>query len=162
NDVPSKLDAARRALEAVNRAPHPDAGVAFQVRAALVEAEFFAGLGVHLERLDVGDAEAAPRFPPGRAARHAEDLGRRPLTYDGRIDEGLDLLRGMYDRAFVESRSILPAILGWMAEAQLMAGRFEAARDLTREALERSEETGGTGGSPWEVGLHAVALVRLG
>ena len=68
----------------------------------------------------------------------------------------------MYDRASVENRSILPAILGWMAEAQLMAGRFEVARDLTREALDRAEETGGAGGLPWEVGFHAVALARLG
>ena len=68
----------------------------------------------------------------------------------------------MYDRASVENRSILPAILGWMAEAQLMAGRFLVARDLTREAVDRAEETGGKGGLPWEVGFHAVALARLG
>jgi DNA-binding CsgD family transcriptional regulator len=68
----------------------------------------------------------------------------------------------MYERAAVESRSILPAILGWMADAQLMASRFAEACDLTREAVERTEETGGTGGLPWEVGLHAVALARLG
>jgi DNA-binding CsgD family transcriptional regulator len=162
NDIPRKLAAARRAVDAVDRAPHPDPGVAFQVRAALVEAEFYAGLGIHLERLDGLGTEAVPRFPPVRAALHGEDLVGRLLTYDGRIDEGLDLLRGMYDRACVESRSILPAILGWMAEGELMAGRFEAARDLTQEALDRTEETGGSGGLPWELGLHAVALARLG
>ena len=50
-------------------------------------------------------------------------------------------------RASVEGRSTLPAILGWMAEAQIMAGRFVAAGELTREAVERAEETGGKGGS---------------
>ena len=97
-----------------------------------------------------------------RTASHGDDLVGRLLAYDGRIDEGLELLRGMYDRASVEGRSILPAILGWMAEAQLMAGRFVAASDLTREAVDRAEETGGKGGLPWEVGFHAVALARLG
>jgi DNA-binding CsgD family transcriptional regulator len=43
-----------------------------------------------------------------------------------------------------------------------MAGRFVAARELTREALERTEEIGGKSGLPWEVGFHAVALARLG
>ncbi len=162
NDIPRKLDSARRALEAVERVPRPDPEVLFQVRAALVEAEFYAGLGLHLERLDGVEPEARPRFPPVRTASHGDDLLGRLLAYDGRIEEGLDLLRGMYDRASVENRSILPAILGWMAEAQLMAGRFEVARDLTREALDRAEETGGAGGLPWEVGFHAVALARLG
>jgi DNA-binding CsgD family transcriptional regulator len=68
----------------------------------------------------------------------------------------------MYARADVQNRSVLPAILGWMAEAELSAGHFEAARDLTSEALDRAEEIGGRRGFPWEVGFHAVALARLG
>jgi hypothetical protein len=48
-----------------------------------------------------------------------------------------------------------------MAEAQLMAGRFAQAEELTREALARADETGGTG-TPWEIGFHGVALARLG
>ena len=68
----------------------------------------------------------------------------------------------MYERSSVESRSILPAILGWMAEAEIMAGRFVAAVELTREAIERAEETGGVGGTPWEVGFQGVALAMLG
>jgi DNA-binding CsgD family transcriptional regulator len=162
NDIDRKLDAARRALEALEQVPHPDPEIVFQVRAALVEAEFYAGLGIHLERLEGLDPGTRPRFPPVRTASHGEDLVGRLLAYDGRIDEGLELLRGMYDRAGVESRSILPAILGWMAEAQLIAGRFDAALELTREAVERAEETGGKGGLPWEVGFHAVTLARLG
>jgi DNA-binding CsgD family transcriptional regulator len=162
NDIDRKLDAARRALEALERVSHPDPEVVFQVRAALVEAEFYAGLGVHLERLEGLDPTPRRRFPPVRTASRGDDLVGRLLTYDGRIEEGLDLLRGMYDRAAVENRSILPAVLGWMAEGELMAGRFLAARDLTREAVERAEETVGKGGLPWEVGFHAVSLVRLG
>ena len=162
NDIPRKLDAARRATEAVDRAPHPDPEVLFQVRAALVEAEFYAGLGIHLEQLDGLDGTSTPRFPPVRTASHGDDLVGRLLTYDGRIDEGLTTLRGMYDRASVENRSILPAILGWMAEGEVMAGRFMEARDLTQEALDRTAEIGGTAGFPWEVGFHAVALARLG
>jgi DNA-binding CsgD family transcriptional regulator len=162
NDIPRKLDAARRALEAVDLVPHPDTEVVFQVHAALVEAEFYAGLGIHLERLEGLDPGARPRFPPVRSASRGEDLVGRLLAYDGRIDEGLQLLRGLYERASVGSRSTLPAILGWMAEAQQMAGRFVAASELTQEALDRAEETGGKGGLPWEVGFHAIALARLG
>jgi DNA-binding CsgD family transcriptional regulator len=162
NDIARKLDTARRALEAIERVPHPEPAVVFQVRAALVEAEFYAGLGIHLERLDGLDPGATPRFPPVRTASRGEDLAGRLLAYDGRVDEGLALLRGMYDRAAVESRSILPAILGWMAEAELIAGRFTSALALTRESVERAEETGGDGGLPWEVGFQAVALARLG
>jgi DNA-binding NarL/FixJ family response regulator len=162
NDIARKLDAARRALEVVEQVPYADPGVVFQVRAALVEAEFYAGLGIHLDRLEGLDPGATPRFPPVRTASRGDDLVGRLLAYDGRIDEGLALLRGLYDRASVENRSILPAVLGWMAEAQLMAGRFVAASELTREALDRAEETGGKGGLPWEVGFHAVTLARLG
>jgi DNA-binding CsgD family transcriptional regulator len=162
NDIARKLDAARSALEAIGQTPVPDSDVAFHVRAALVEAEFYAGLGIHLERLEGLDAGARPRFPPTRTASRGDDLIGRLLAYGGRIDDGLQILRGMYDRASVESRSILPAILGWMAEAEIMAGRFAAAAELTREAIERSEETGGKGGTPWEVGFHGVALAMLG
>jgi DNA-binding NarL/FixJ family response regulator len=162
SDVVLKLDAARQALDAVDRVPRPDPEVVFQVRAALVEAEFYAGLGIHLERLEGLDPEVRPRFPPVRTSTHGDDLVGRLLAYDGRVDEGLTLLRGMYDRASVENRSILPAILGWMAEAQIMGGRFTAARELTQQALDRAQETGGEGGLPWEVGLHAVASARLG
>ena len=162
NDIPRKLDAARRATEAVDRAPYADPEVLFQVRAALVEAEFYAGLGIHLEQLEGLDGTSTPRFPPVRTASHGDDLVGRLLMYDGRVDDGLATLRGMYERASVENRSILPAILGWMAEGQVMAGRFMEARDLTAEALDRTAEIGGTAGFPWEVGFHAVALARLG
>ena len=162
NDVAGKLEAARRATEAVDRVAHPEPEVVFQVRAALVEAEFYAGLGIHLHHLEGLDPGARPRFPPVRTASHGEDLVGRLLAYDGHVDEGVALLRGMYDRASVENRSILPAILGWMAEAQLVAGRFTSALELTRESVERAEETGGTGGLPWELGFQAVTLARLG
>jgi DNA-binding CsgD family transcriptional regulator len=162
NDIDLKLQTARRAIDAVSLVARPDPEVVFQVRAALVEAEFYAGLGIHLERLTGLGPGARVRFPPVRTATRGDDLIGRLLAYDGRVDEGLGLLRGMYDRASVESRSILPAILGWMAEAQISAGRFAAAADLTREAFARAEETGARTGPPWEVGLHAVALARLG
>jgi DNA-binding CsgD family transcriptional regulator/tetratricopeptide (TPR) repeat protein len=161
DDVGRKLDAARRGLDAVDRIPQPDPDLVFHARAALVEAEFYAGLGVHLDRLDGVDPGTRVRFPPVRTAWRGVDLIGRLLAYAGRVDEGLAALRGMYDRAAVEGRSILPAVLGWMAEAQLMAGRFAQAEELTREALARADETGGTG-TPWEIGFHGVALARLG
>jgi DNA-binding CsgD family transcriptional regulator len=162
DDIARKLDAARKAIEAIGRIPVPDPDVVFHVRAALVEAEFYAGLGIHLERLESSDPGTGQRFPPVRTATRGDDLIGRLLTYSGRIDDGLEILRGMYERASVESRSILPAILGWMAEAEIMAGRFAAAAELTREAIERAEETGRKGGNPWEVGFHGVALAMLG
>jgi ATP/maltotriose-dependent transcriptional regulator MalT len=162
DDIARKLDTARKGLDAIGRIAVPDPEVAFYVRAAVVEAEFYAGLGVHLERLEGLDPGTRPRFPPVRTAARGDDLIGRLLAYDGRVDEGLEVLRAMYERAAVESRSILPAILGWMAEAQIMAGRFAAAAELTREAIERAEETGNTGGTAWEVGFHAVALAMLG
>ena len=162
NDIERKLDAARKGLEAIDRISDPDPDVVFHVRAALVEAEFYAGLGIHLERLDGLDPGTRRRFPPVRAASRGDDLIGRLLAYSGRIDEGLELLRAMYERSSVESRSSLPAILGWMAEAEIMAGRFVAAVELTREAIERAEETGGVGGTPWEVGFLGVALAMLG
>jgi DNA-binding CsgD family transcriptional regulator len=161
NDIARKLDTARQGLEAIDRIATPDPDVAFYVRAALVEAEFYAGLGIHLERLEGLDPGTRPRFPPVRTASRGDDLIGRLLAYSGRVDEGLDLLRGMYERASVENRSILPAILGWMAEAEIMAGRFATAAEHTREAIERAEETGGRG-NPWEVGFHGVALAMLG
>jgi DNA-binding CsgD family transcriptional regulator len=162
NDIARKLDAAHQGLEALGRVAAPDPELVFYARAALVEAEFYAGLGVHLDRLDGLDPGSRVRFPPVRAASRGDDLIGRLLTYAGRIDEGLATLRGMYQRAAVEGRSALPAILGWMAEGQIMAGRFAAAAELTQEAIERAEEIGGQSGTPWEVGFHAVALAMLG
>jgi DNA-binding CsgD family transcriptional regulator len=162
DDVERKLDTARKGSAAIERLPDPDPEVVFYVRAALVEAEFYAGLGIHLERLEGLAPETKPRFPPVRTASRGDDLIGRLLAYDGRIDEGLSVLRGMYERASVESRSIMPAILGWMAEAEIMAGRFAQAAALAREAIDRAEETGTVGGNPWEVGFHAVALAKLG
>ena len=162
SDIPFKLAAARSGLAAVGRIAVPDPEVVFYARAALVEAEFYAGLGIHLERLDGLDPGSRTRFPPVRTASRGDDLIGRLLTYAGRIDEGLAVLRGMYDRASVEARSILPAVLGWMAEGEIMAGRFAVAAELTREAIERAEETGAGGGTPWEVGFHGVALAMLG
>ncbi len=162
DDIPRKLDLARKGIDALTQLAAPDPEVVFYVRAALVEAEFSAGLGIHLDRLDGLDPGTTQRFPPVRTASRGDDLIGRMLVYDGRVDEGLAILRGMYDRASVESRSILPAILGWMAEAQILAGRFATAADLTREAIERAEETGAKDGTPWEVGFHGVALAMLG
>lgn len=162
HDIALKLDAARKGSEAIGRVPDPDPEVEFYVRAALVEAEFYAGLGIHLERLEGLNPESKPRFPPVRTASRGDDLIGRLLAFDGRIDEGLAVLRGLHERASVENRSILPATLGWMAEAEIMAGRFARAAELTREAIDRAEETGSVGGYPWEVGLHATALAALG
>ena len=71
NDIARKLDAARKGLEAIGRIPAPDPDVAFYVRAALVEAEFYAGLGIHLDRLDGLDPGEPPALPAGahRVAR---------------------------------------------------------------------------------------------
>ncbi|MFZ2012323.1 MAG: AAA family ATPase [Nocardioides sp.] len=162
NDIGRKLASARRAIDALARVAHPDPEVAFEVHAALVEAEFYAGLGVRLDRLEGLPHGGGVRFPPVRTAWHGDDLAGRLLAYDGRVEEGLALLRGMYERAAVENRSVLPTVLGWMAEAELSAGRFTSARELTQEALERVAEIGGVGGLPWELGLHAVATARLG
>jgi DNA-binding NarL/FixJ family response regulator len=162
DDIDRKLDTARRAVEAVANIAFPDPDVVFYVQAAMVEAEFYAGLGIHLDRLDGIEPGTRQTFPPTRGASRGDDLVGRLLTYAGRIDEGLAVLRGFYDRAAVASRSTLPATLGWMAEAELMAGRFAAAAEMTHEAIERAEEIGHEGGYPWEVGFHAVALARLG
>jgi DNA-binding CsgD family transcriptional regulator len=162
NDVARKLEVARTGLEAIGRVPVPDPYVDFHVQAALVEAEFYAGLGVHLERLEGLDPGLQARFPPVRSARRGDDLIGRLLAYDGRIDDGVAILRDFCERALVESRSVVPAILAWMAEAEIMAGRFATAAELCREAIHRREETGTGGGHPWEVGFHAVALALLG
>jgi DNA-binding NarL/FixJ family response regulator len=162
NDIARKLDTARKALAAVGSIEAPDPDVAFHVRAAVVEAEFYAGLGIHLELLDGLDPITRPRFPPVRTASRGEDLIGRLLTFEGRFDEGLAILGALYDRAAVVGRSILPGILGWMAEGEIMAGRFAAAAEHTRESIERSEETGRAGGGPWELGFYAVALAMLG
>ncbi|MGC4109067.1 MAG: AAA family ATPase [Nocardioides sp.] len=162
SDVALKLDSARRAIAAVEEVRDPDPEVVFFVRAALVEAEFYAGLGVRLDRLEGLEPGTRVRFPPVRTASRGDDLVGRLLSYDGRVDEGLTMLRGMYDRAAIQNRSVLPAVLGWMAEAELSAGRFESALALTREALDHAAEIGEDDGPPWEVGFHAVALARLG
>ena len=162
NDIERKLALARSGIAAVQQVADPDPHVLFHARAALVEAEFYTGLGIHLERLDGLNPPPRRDFPPVRTAVAGEDLIGRLLTYDGRIDEGLRVLRGMYERAMVENRSVLPAILGWMAEGEIMAGRFHAAAELTREAIERAQQIGAPGGNPWEVGFHAVALAMLG
>ena len=162
DDIARKLDAARKGLDALGRVAAPDSEVSFYVHAALVEAEFYAGLGIHLDRLHGLDPATRPQFPPVRSAARGDDLIGRLLVYDGRIDEGLQTLQAMYERTAIESRSTLPAILGWMAEAQIIAGRFAAAAALTHQAIERAEEIGADGGTPWEVGFHAVALAMLG
>ncbi|HEY7174138.1 MAG TPA: AAA family ATPase [Micromonosporaceae bacterium] len=162
DDIARKLDTARKGLEALGHVASPEPEVAFYVHAAVVEAEFYAGLGIHLERLDGLDPSPRPRFPPVRSAARGDDLIGRLLAYDGRIDEGLRTLRGMYERIAIGSRSTLPSLLGWMAEAQVIAGRFAAAAELTREAFERAEEMGAKGGLPWDEGWHAVALAMLG
>jgi len=162
NDIERKLDAARKGIEAIERLHKPDPYVLFHAHATLVEAEFYAGLGIHLERLDGLPTPAGTRFPPVRTAVAREDLIGRLLTYDGRVDEGLRVLQGIYDRAVVEDISLAPVLLGWMAEAEIMAGRFHRAAELTHEAIEQSEHIGNTEGNPWEVGLHGVALALLG
>lgn len=162
NDIERKLDAARKGIEAIERVCEPDPYVLFHAHAALVEAEFYAGLGIHLERLDGLHPPAGFRFPPVRTAVAREDLVGRLLAYDGRIDEGLRVLQGICDRAVVEDIALVPVILGWMAEVEIMAGRFQRAAELTRDAIEQSEHIGGTDGNPWEVGFHGVALALLG
>jgi DNA-binding CsgD family transcriptional regulator len=162
NDIARKLATARAGLAAVDRIEDPDPYLVFHTRAALVEAEFYAGLGIHLERLAGLDPGERPRFPPVRTAQRGEDLIGRLLTFSGRIDEGLDVLRAMCERAAVSYRGSLPSFLAWAAEAQIMAGRFEAALGSLNEAIERSEEAGSRGGYPWEVGVRAVALAMLG
>ncbi len=162
NDIGRKLATARAGLAALKLIADPDPYIVFHMQAARVEAEFYAGLGIHLEHLDGLDPGSRQQFPPTRTAGRAEDLIGRLLTFSGRIDEGLAVLRAMYDRAAISYRGALPAFLGWMAEAQIMAGRFEAAVALAREAVERAEEAGSPGGCPWEVGFLAVALAMLG
>jgi DNA-binding NarL/FixJ family response regulator len=162
DDVVRKLDTARRAAEALDRADDPHPQVVFDVRAALVEAEFFAGLGNHVDRLLGLDPSTRPRFPPLRAATGGDDLIGRLLATSGRVEEGIAVLRALYERAAVASRSTLPAILGWIAEAELQAGRFGEVVALTGEAVERARENGADDAPPWEVGFHAVGLALLG
>src|SRR6185503_8055141 len=95
DDVARKLDAARNGLAALGTIAVPDPEMAFYVHAALVEAEFYAGLGIHLERLDGLDPGTRPRFPPVRTALRGDDLVGRLLAYAGRVDEGLEVLRAM-------------------------------------------------------------------
>src|SRR5262249_18846094 len=159
-DVSLKRDAARKGLDALERIPDADPEVAYYARAAMVEAEFLAGLGIHLDALDPRPEVVRTRFPPVRTAVLADDLIGRLLIFDGRIDEGLAVLRRHYDRMAVENRNGLPAALGWMLEGQLMAGRFPEAVALGEEALERAAETGND--DPWGRGFHALALAMVG
>ncbi len=146
---PRKLDAARRALEAVDRAPHPDPEVLFQVRAALVEAEFYAGLGIHLERLDGLDRTSTPRFPPVRTASHGDDLVGRLLAYDGRIDEGLTTLRVACTTgpAWRTGRFCRRSSAGWPKHRSWPGASWRRATS-PRRPLDRTAEIGGTAGSP--------------
>jgi DNA-binding CsgD family transcriptional regulator len=162
NDIGRKLATARAGLAVLERIADPDPYVVFHMRAALMEAEFYAGLGIHLERLEGLDPGGRRQFPPVRTAPRVEDLIGRLLTYAGRIDEGLSVLRSMYDRAAVVNRGAMAAFLGWMAEGELMASRFEAVVALAREAIERTEEAGQARGNPWEVGFLAIGLAMLG
>ena len=76
---PASSTPPEKGLEAIGRIAVPDPSVAFYVRAALVEAEFYAGLGIHLERLDGLDPDRGLRFPPVRAASRGDDLVGRLL-----------------------------------------------------------------------------------
>jgi DNA-binding CsgD family transcriptional regulator len=90
----------------------------------------------------------------------ADDLVGRMLIYDGRIAEGLDVLGRFLDRASVENRSVLPAVLAWIIEGEILGGRIDAAVAHGEEASERSAETGAA--HPWGEGFHAVALAMAG
>jgi DNA-binding CsgD family transcriptional regulator len=162
NDTALKLDTARRGLDAIGRVRDPDPEAVFYAKAALVEAEFHAGLGIHLDMLEDPPAASRLRFPPIRTASRADDLIGRLLGFAGRFDEARETLRGLHDRAAVQNRSILPAVLGWMSAVEVMAGRFRAAVAITDEAIERIDETGSSGILRWVLGLRAVALVALG
>jgi DNA-binding CsgD family transcriptional regulator len=160
NDADLKMEAASRGLDALGGIPHPDPEVAYYCRAAVVEARFAAGLGIHLEELDPTPVEARRRFPPVRSALMADDLVGRMLLFEGRIDEGLATLRGFYERVAVENRSVLPAVLAWMIEGEVMGGRLHAALEHGDELLERISETGSE--HPWAIGILAVALAMAG
>jgi DNA-binding CsgD family transcriptional regulator len=160
NDAELKLDAASHGLAALARMPDPDPEVAFYGRAALLEAQFAAGLGIRLEALEPIPAEPRRRFPPVRSAIMADDLIGRMLLFEGRIDDGLVTLQRFYERVAVENRSVLPAVLGWIIEGEVMSGRLDAALAHGEELLERIAETGAEG--PWAVGFHALALAMAG
>ncbi len=160
NDAGLKMEAASRGLDALGRIQDPDAEVAYYSRAALLEARFVAGLGIDLETLDPVPAEPRRRFPPVRSAVLADDLVGRMLLVEGRIDEGLSTLQRFYDRVAVENRSVLPAVLAWMIEGEVMGGRLPEALAHGDELLERILETGAE--QPWATGLHAIALAMAG
>ena len=160
NDAALKLAAASKGVDALARMRDPDAEVAYYSRAALLEARFAAGLGIHLEALEPIPAEPRRRFPPVRSAIMADDLVGRMLLYEGRIDDGLATLQRFYERAAVENRSVLPAVLGWIIEGEVMGGRLHAALAHGEELLERISETGAE--HPWAVGFHALALAMAG
>ena len=162
NDSALKLETARKALEALERVPDPDPELAFYARAALVEADFYAGRGIRLDLLEDAPTETKPRFPPVRTASFGDDLVGRLLGFAGRIDEARTVLRGLFDRAAVQNRSLLPAVLGWMSVVEILSGEFTAAESLTAEAIERVEETGNRGMLLWVLGYRGIALAALG
>ncbi|MDX6308476.1 MAG: hypothetical protein QOI06_1522 [Nocardioidaceae bacterium] len=162
HDSALKLDMARRAMRAMSQVTEPNPVALFYVRAALVEAEFHAGLGIHLELLANPPPEGPPGFPPVRTASSGDDLTGRLLAMSGRVDEGRTVLRKLYDRAATENLSIIPAVLCWMSELEVIAGRFVSACSLSEEALRRAEETGAAANLAWVLGRHAVALSYLG
>ncbi len=160
NDADLKVEAASKGLDALARIQDPDAEVAYYSRAALLEARFVAGLGIDLETLDPVPAEPRRRFPPVRSAVLADDLVGRMLLVEGRIDEGLSTLQRFYDRVAVENRSVLPAVLAWMIEGEVMGGRLQEALAHGDELLERILETGAE--HPWAIGFHAISLAMAG
>jgi hypothetical protein len=162
DDIARKLDAARRGLEAIAGIAAPDPDVAFFVRAAMVEAEFYAGLGIHLDRLDGMEPGTVVAFrrPAPRRGGTTLSVACWPTpaasTRDWRPCEGCTTGRRWRDGRSCRRRSA-----GWPRRSSWRAGSGVAA-ELTREAIERAEETGHQGGFPWEVGFHAVALAMLG
>jgi DNA-binding CsgD family transcriptional regulator len=162
HDSVLKLDTARMAMAAMARVTDPDPVALFYVRAAVVEAEFHAGLGIHLELLAEAPPDEPPSFPPVRTASRANDLIGRLLAMSGRVDEGREVLRQLHHRAAAENLSILPAVLCWMSELEIIAGRFRSACALSEDALGHAEEIGAAGNLAWVLGRHAIALSYLG
>jgi DNA-binding CsgD family transcriptional regulator len=149
-------------MAAMSQVADPSPIADFYVRAALVEAEFHAGLGIHLELLCDAPPEEVPSFPPVRTASGGDDLIGRLLAMSGRVEEGREVLQKLHDRAAAGNLSILPAVLCWMSELEVIAGRFPSACALSEEGLARAEETGAAANLAWVLGRHAVALSYLG
>lgn len=162
HDSALKLDTARRAMQAISQVADPNPVALFYIRAAVVEAEFHAGLGIHLEMLADPPQQESTTFPPVRTASRADDLIGRLLAASGQVDEGREVLRRLHDRAAGANLSILPTVLCWLSEVEVVAGRFTAACALTEEALGHAEETGAARNPAWLLGRHAVALGYVG